>query len=290
MAAENDITQTQDTRRVIGVRDVVRRWPVIIAVMLVAVGAMMWSQSRQVPTYAAMTRIVIVPLAQWDETFLGTSLVRDSGDATRTAATVVAALNSPHAQRVTADYLRGKWTAESVAAAVKVSVFEDTNMVEIVATADNPNDAAKLADGFATATMADRWKTISTELDARIASVKANTAAVGSANARDGDTNPTAEAQLAKIQSLQAVRDAGADPTMRIDSTSAALPMKRMPSWAMSGLATVGGLVLGVLCAAGLALMRRPSEAEPDEEKEELQPSPVPYPSAEDAWIDARHR
>jgi hypothetical protein len=113
----------------VGIRDIVRRWPLVIVLMLIALGAAFWSDSRQVPSYTATTRLVVVPLAQWDETFLGTSLLRDAGDASRTATTVAAELNSVRAATVAADYLGGDWTPDSVAAAVKVSVFEQTKVL-----------------------------------------------------------------------------------------------------------------------------------------------------------------
>lgn len=272
-------------RASITVADVLSRWPVIVAVMLIAVGSSIWSHSRQVPMYAAVSRIVIVPLAQWDNTFLGTSLVRDSGDATRTAVTVAAELNSRHAHSVTADYLAGKWTADSVAEAVKVSVFEETNVIEITATADTSSDAIKLADGFAAATMADRWKTISAELDSRIDSVSASAKAVGAGEARGGD-NPTAETQLATLETLRTIRDSGADPTMRVDSTTAALPMQQLPPWAMSGLAAAGGLVVGILCAAALAALRRPSASAPIDVTDFGSEA---CPTDSRAWSDADH-
>jgi capsular polysaccharide biosynthesis protein len=253
--------QARHTRNSIGLREVLQFWPVIVAVTVIAFGATIWSHGQQVPQYAAMTRLMVVPLAQWDETFLGTSMVRDSGDATRTAATVAAELDSTRASAVTADYLGGNWTAESVDQAVKVTVFESTNVIEIVAISENANDAANLAEGFAAATLADRWNTLRAELDNRIATFDAAKLAAGD----DDDANPTAAAELAKLQTLTMIRESGSDPTIRIDSTSAALPMEQLPVWALLGLATAGGLLVGLLSAAGLAMMRRvavPNEAE----------------------------
>jgi capsular polysaccharide biosynthesis protein len=239
----------------IGIREIVRRWRVIIVVTLIAVVATIWSHGQQVQTYTATTRVVVVPLAQWDETFLGTTLVRDSGDATRTAVTAAAELNSPRAAKVTADYLGGNWTPESVADAVKVSVFEETNVIEITARSTDQDAAVKLAEGFATANLADRWKQISGQLDARIAT--ANSSVLASPGTGDGSENPTASQELARLQTLRSIRDSGSDPTMRIESTSPAVPVKQLSLWTLGGLATAGGLVVGILAAAGLTMLRR---------------------------------
>ncbi len=236
----------------VGVREIVRYWPLVIVVTLIAVGAAIWSESRQAPSYTATTRLVVVPLPQWDESFLGTSLVRDSGDATRTAATVAAQLNSNHAATVTADYLGGGWTPNSVAAAVKVSVLENTNLIAIVARSADSENAAKLAEGFAKATLADRWRTISAELDARIAAITASMPGVPT------DPNaPNADQWSARLQTVKMVRDAGSDPTIRIDSTSRPVRSKQLPVWVVMGLATAGGLFVGLLAAVGMAMLRR---------------------------------
>jgi capsular polysaccharide biosynthesis protein len=250
----------------VGFRDIIRGWPLVIVVMMIAVGAAYWSTGRQAPSYTATTRVMVVPLAQWDETFLGTSLLRDSADATRTADTVAAELNSIRAATVAADYLGGGWTPDKVAGAVKVSVFEQTNVLEIVARSGDADTAAKLAEGFALAIQADRWKTISAELDARIASISEDLASA-TGTGRDGAnvTNPTADAASTRLQTLKMVRASGADPTMKIDSTILATQDEQLPIWVVLGLATAGGLFVGLLAAAGVALMRRSVNRPTDE-------------------------
>lgn len=250
------MTKSRHLRRSIGVRDVARWWPLIVVVTLIAVGGTLISHSRQAPSYTATTRIVVVPLAQWDDTFLGTALVRDSGDATRTAATFAAELNSSHSARVTADYLGGGMTPESVADSVKASVFEETNVIEVTARSTDPDKAAKLAEGFAAATLSDRWRTISAQLDARIASIGKSPLLNPPAEVDTGSANPTAAAELATLQTLRAVRDSGSDPTLRVEATSPAVVAKQLPAVVMVGLAILGGLLVGSLAAAGMALLR----------------------------------
>jgi capsular polysaccharide biosynthesis protein len=234
----------------VGIREIIRWWPLVIVVTLMAAGAAIWSASRQAPSYTATARLMVAPLAQSDETFLGTGLVRDAGDATRTAATVAAQLDSRHGAEVTVNYLGSGWTAQSVAAAVKVSVVENTNLIEIVARSADANNAAKLAAGFATATLADRWRTISSELDDRIT-------ALSDAIASSSEADPNAGESLARLHTLQVVRDSGSDPTVRIDSTSPAVRSEQLPLWMIVSLATAGGLFVGLLAAIGMAMLRR---------------------------------
>lgn len=256
---EPNMTQSRHTRNSIGIREIARGWPLIVVVMMIAVGAAMWTESRQVRSYTATTRVEVVPLPQWDETFLGINLVRDSGDATRTAATVAAELNSTRAATVTADYLGGGWTLESVAAAVKVSSFEQTNVVEIVARAASAEKAVKLSQAYATATLADRWQSISAQLDGRIAKIQASVLANPAGNTDNANANPIAAQQVERLQTLRMIRESGADPTMRIESTGSAVASKQLPTGVVLALAATGGLFVGSLAAAGMAVLRRPA-------------------------------
>lgn len=235
-------------------RDILRWWPLLLVTMGLALGAAGWAHQHTVPTYVATTRIVVVPLPQWDETFLGTDLVRDSGDATRTAATTAAELQSDRYIRATADYLGGEWTAESVGAAITVLAPGETNTIEISARSSDPGRAEKLASGFASAIMADRWQGISAQLDARITALR-NSSLIGGGDPQG--TNPTASEQAAQLQTITIVRDSRIDPTLRVGSTSRAERASEMPLAVTLSMAALGGLFVGVLAAAAIEFVRR---------------------------------
>lgn len=230
----------------------VRWWPLVLTTILITTGAALWAHKHDVASYTASTAVVVVPLSQWDETFLGTELARDSGDATRTAMTVAAELNSDRSVELTAHHLGGSWTPEAVRAAVSVAAPGETNIIEIVAKGPDPETAGSLSAAFAAATMADRWQTISTQLDAMIDKLKNGSLAV--VGDQQG-ANPTAAEQTGRLQTLTLVRSSGADPTLRVLSTSAPVRSPQM-SWSMTlGLAALGGLFLGVLAAWGLEFL-----------------------------------
>ena len=234
-------------------RHIVRWWPLLLASMVVALGASWWSHEHAQETYVATTKVVVVPLPQWDETFLGTDLVRDSGDATRTAATEAIELQSDRYVKATADYLGSGWSVDSVADAVKVLAAGDTNIIEITARSDDPDQAERLAAGFAAAMMADRWQRISAQLDSRISLLSSGSLMSG------GDpqgTNPTASEQAARLQTLTMVRDSQVDPTLRVGTTGPPEKVSAMPLAATLVLAALGGLLVGVLAAAAIELLR----------------------------------
>jgi capsular polysaccharide biosynthesis protein len=259
------MTELEQDSLWVRLREILRWWPLVLVVTLCAAGGAIWSQSRQTPSYTATTTLSVVPLAQWEETFLGTSLVRDSGDATRTAATAAAELNTRRAATVAADYLGNGWTPDSVAAAVKVSPADSTNIIEVVAQSNDADEVVKLAEGFAEANLADRWRKIAAELDARIALINGAGVVAG----------PNADQVLARLQTLKMVRATGSDPTVTIDSTTLAVLEKRMPAWAFVALATAGGLCIGLLAAICMARLPRRIDQSSRE---------TPLPGTDPAW------
>lgn len=252
MKANNGVAQR--------VRLVVRWWPLLLATIVVAVFASWWSHQHAKQTYVATTRVVVVPLPQWDETFLGTDLVRDSGDATRTAATEAIELQSDRYVKAAADYLGGGWSVDAVADAVKVLAAGDTNIIEITARSTDPDKAERLAAGFAAAMMADRWQRISAQLDSRISLLSSGSLMSG------GDpqgTNPSASEQAARLQTLTMVRDSQVDPTLRVGATGPPERTSAMPLAATLFLAALGGLLVGVLAIAAIEMMRLRKDRSP---------------------------
>lgn len=229
------------------IREVARWWPLILLPTVIAVAGAVWSVSQQHSTYSATTKLELVPLAQWEETFLGTRLIRDSSDPKRTATTVAALLDTRGADITTAQYLGNGWTPEAVDAAIKVSAEQDANVIDIVSTTRDPDTAVRVAAGFVKSALDERWHAIATELDARIASLPAGT--------------PASDTIAARRQTIADVRQGGADPTLRIASTSPAVENARQPVVLTAGLAAAGGLFLGVLAAFGMVALQRRRDA-----------------------------
>lgn len=243
------MTRYQPAPTSVRIRDIARWWPLVLVVMLIAVGGAVWSERRQVPSYSATTNVVLVPLPQWEETFLGTSLLHSAGDAARTTSTAAAMLSSSRAAILASDYLDNGWTPDEVAAAVTVSPVQDSNLVLIAAQARERDRAEKLAEGYAKAVLENRWHVIAAELDARIATINDSIAA--------SPNNPNVAAQYQLMQTLQLARDGGSDFTMKVDSTSPAVQVDQMSFTQLVSLAAVGGLCVGLFAAAGAAMMRR---------------------------------
>lgn len=244
---------TTDTtpRAAIRVRDVLRWWPVVVLTVAAAVLACLPTLASRTPEYTAGTRLLVAPLAQWDETFLGTSLSRYAGDAGRTTATVAAQLDTDRVADATARQLGPGWTSGTVAADVDVTGGEGADLIDIVARADDPATARRLADTFTSVALADRWTTISTELTKRIELMTPRTS-----------TDPNAGEASLQLQLVRLVLESGVDPTLRVDSVMPPALVPQLPAAAILGLAGVGGLFIGLLAAIGLALLQSRRRAE----------------------------
>ncbi len=222
--------------------EIVRRWPLVLAVTLVAVAASLAAAASREPTYSATAQLVITPLPQWDETFLGTSLVRDAGDANRTAATIAQVVDSPAVARETAAVLGDRTTERLISEAVQVEPVAGTNVLAVTAMARDRGSAVRMADAFAASVLAVRWRSIEQELDERIALI---TRIAG------GDAGAEEAAQ--PVRTLRVIRSAGSDPTMTLTRSRPATKVGELPTPAIVALALGGGLFVGALIALVLA-------------------------------------
>ena len=66
----------------------------VIVVTLAAIGASIAWIALRPPTYEATANILVTPLAQEDQTFLGLHVVREAGDPTRTVQTAATLIKS----------------------------------------------------------------------------------------------------------------------------------------------------------------------------------------------------
>ena len=264
----NESRTPSGPRESIGARivdDAVRHWPLVLVVALAAVAATVVALSQRESSYRATATVLITPLPQYDDAFLGVSLVRDAGDANRTAATVAALIESDDAAAQAARTLGGSWTTQSVKGAIAVKPAADTNVIRVTARAGDRARAKLLASAYVRSAFQVRWHRITRELDARIGDLEAlrRTAA---------PTGGEVERQLAI---LEAVRRGGADPTLSHRRTDRAEEANGVPSSVAVVLALLGGLVVGVVAATALGTMRR-RLGSVDESRHEEEPAVAP--------------
>ncbi|HWH10004.1 MAG TPA: AAA family ATPase [Solirubrobacteraceae bacterium] len=206
-----------------------------VAITLVAIAAAGFMLSRRHPSYVATTQMLVTPLAQNDQTFIGINLVRDSGDPTRTIQTAAALIGSVGAAQLTAARVGQGLTAEQVESDVTIIPVGQSNLVAITATAGTGRLAAQLATSYAEQSLYLRNAAIRRQIGALIATLR----------------NSASPGNQARILELRAVLENG-DPTLSI-SQPATVPSS--PSGASKWLVLVLAAVVGFVLASVAAVL-----------------------------------
>jgi Mrp family chromosome partitioning ATPase/capsular polysaccharide biosynthesis protein len=230
---------------------------VVVLIMVAAVGVAAVLLATRSPTYKSTAQLLVSPLPQDDTTFLGTGLLRDSGDPTRTVQTAGAIVGSSLAAERTAQRLGGDLTGSEVASKVDVQPLGQSNILGVTASWETPAGARRLANQYALSALEARNEQLRRQLDAAIRSL--------GPNPRGGDS--------ARLAELEAARDRG-DPTLSL-SQPAQTPSAASgtPAWLLLMLAAVAGLALGSIAA--IVLERRDDRVRDEEELLALAPLPV---------------
>jgi Mrp family chromosome partitioning ATPase/capsular polysaccharide biosynthesis protein len=240
---------------------------VALAMLAALAGSVAWLAVRD-PEYRATARLLIDPASSDDEVLLGLPLVRDAGDPTRTAQTAAALLESPRAAAEVARGMGNGATAQSVLDAVTIEPAGQSNILAVTAAADSAHGAARLANSFADAALADRDAQLVAAVDAALAQPAARAAGAKS--------EPGAEpfADRAGAARLTALRRSG-DPTVS-PAGNAVVPVSPSgaPWWLVLALALICGAVIGGV-AALVAELRSPRRLADEEELLERIPHPV---------------
>jgi receptor protein-tyrosine kinase len=165
-------------------------------------------------------------------------LIQASSDPTRDVATASRLVeNVDVAERVqnklnsslSAQKLLGKVTAEPVAS---------SNIVAVTAEAGSPEEAAQLANAFATEAVAELTDELHTAVDQRLPALEARV--------RRGAGDPATRAQIAQLEQLRS----GPNPSMSVE-TKADPPTRQ--SSPRPVLSIVGGMVAGLVLGIGVA-------------------------------------
>jgi Mrp family chromosome partitioning ATPase/capsular polysaccharide biosynthesis protein/DNA-binding winged helix-turn-helix (wHTH) protein len=236
------------------VRAIRARSLVVALTTLAAVGVAVAVLATREPTYTSTAQLLVTPLPQDDRTFLGTTLLRDSGDPTRTVQTAAALVVSPQAAERTARRVGGGLNGQAVLARVNVQPLGESNILSISATSTTSAGAARLANEYAQSALAVRDEAIRRQIDAVMEGV-------------GPDPTPADQSRLAE---LRAVRDRG-DPTLTLaQPAQAPAASTGAPAWLVLALAAIAGFMLGSIAA--LFMLRRIAD---EQELVEVYPLPI---------------
>lgn len=236
------------------VRAIRARSLIVALTTIAALGVAAALLATREPTYTSTAELLVTPLPQDDRAFLGTTLLRDSGDPTRTVQTAAALVDSPLAARRAARRLGGGIDAQTVQANINVQPLGESNILSVTASSTTADGAARLANEFAQSALAVRGEEIRSQIDAVMQTV-------------GSDPTPTDQTRLAE---LRAVRDRG-DPTLLLSQPAQApQSSKGAPAWLVLALAAIAGFTLGSIAA--LLMLRRIAD---ERELVEVYPLPI---------------
>ena len=223
-------------------------WRLVLLVTLAALVGSLAVVFLNRPDYEATAEVLVAPVVQDDQTLLGLDLLRDSGDPTRDVQTAASLIHSPQTAKLTANRLANASSPMAILEAVRVEPKGDSNVLNVTATAQDPELAARTANTFVEASFALRSRQLRRQLDALIDRLEARSAA---------ETNPAAVTAVAeRLTALEALRASDSDPTLStVRPASAPVSPVGAPEWLIVAAALLGGLVLGALAAFGARLL-----------------------------------
>jgi len=225
-----------------------RVW-VIVACVIVCVGAAVIYVSTADQVYEAEADLLVTPVTTDTEALVGLPLVRESNDPTRDVETVSRLVTSGAvADRVKSD-LNSPRTPRGLLNHIAAAPVAQSNIVAITANADTAKGAQALANGFANAIVETRTDDLHKQLDEVIPRLRGRRKAAGSP---DSPARQTLELQINELQTLRG----GPDPTLRVQNPADLPTSPVAPRPVLSIIASlIVGLLLGVVGAFALELL-----------------------------------
>jgi capsular exopolysaccharide synthesis family protein len=225
----------------------------VAAITLLALAAAIGWLAHRSPQYQASAEILVNPLPQDNQTFIGIpDVLRDSpSDPTRTLQTAATFVDSPLAAQLAAKRVDHGYTLDSVQSAVSVDPQGQSNILAVSAKTDNAKISAQLANEFANAALQIRGQQLRGEIQAQLSQLQSRLRGVP---ANDPVTRGTIAAQ---INQLEAANN-GKDPSLSLLQT-ARVPTSAVgaPPWLVIALSLLAGFMLAMGTALLMELLDR---------------------------------
>jgi non-specific protein-tyrosine kinase len=239
--------------------DVVRgRLPLLFLVVMLGVLTTYLLVSRAEKVYEAEAGLHITPLSGSDTTLYGLGLLSETGDPTRDAETLAQLILTPAvAERVRSD-LRAAESADELLEAVDALPVAGSSIVAITASANDPRQAARLANAFGEAALADRTARMQEKIEELLPQLKSGRAALPS---DDIAGREDLDKQISALERFRSQQDPTFDLTTRAAPPSS--PVAPRPVLSLAA-ALIGGLILGVALILAVHVLDRRIEREQD--------------------------
>jgi capsular exopolysaccharide synthesis family protein len=221
------------------------RWLLLVALVVLAVGAAVAYVETAHPRYQAEADVLVTPLPDGDSSFLGFSLLREGTDPSRAVLTAGTLVSTPQVVQIAARNLHTKPAA--ALGAITVSPVTQSSFVAISASSGSPARAAQIANAFADALIAERTAEFQQQLNARVTRLRQQLDAIPLAQRLQSAAGASLETELGELTSLIGSKD----PTLQI-LARAAPPAS--PVWPRKTLSVAIAFLAALILGAGVAL------------------------------------
>ena len=224
----------------------------VILITLAAVAASIGVILIRTPQYEATAQVLVVPVPPDDPTFVGLPVIKaDPGDPARTIQTAVSLVDSQVAADLAAETLGGDWTADRVLDATQVEPQGDSDLLVVTATADDSDEAVKVANVFVRSSLEVRSDELRRVGQIRIDQLQARVDALPQAD-------QAARAEFSsRLDQIEFALQRG-DPTLSLSQEAISDDMPTgTPAVLIIALAALAGFMLGSGTAMLLELVNR---------------------------------
>jgi tyrosine-protein kinase len=191
--------------------------------------------------YRAEADMLVIPASRDQNALDGLPVIRESSDPTRDVETASRVVTSRNVAKGVIDKLGLDERPEDLLKHVTAEPVAQSNIVAIQATADSPDLARDIANGFADGVVAERDQIVKAEAENLITGLRTQ---LQDAQQSADDSQATALAD--EIAQLQSVREGG-DPTLSVETRADAPRSAYSPRPALTIFAgIIGGLILGI--------------------------------------------
>ena len=199
--------------------------------------------------YEAQAELLVSPVPGRDTTFLGFSVLRESGDPGRVVDTAARLVRTNEVAEAVQLQLGLHGSRRELLHSVAAHPVGRSNLVAVVGKAGTPERAAQIANAFAAELVAERTVRFQSEVAQAVARLQRQL----------GHARPSAAESLALARRLATLRGlvGAGDPTLQVASNAVAPSSAAWPrTWLVIGLAAAGALLAGAALLFGVPLLR----------------------------------
>lgn len=221
-------------------------WLLVVALVVLSVGTAAVYSFTAAKRWEAEASLIVTPLSSSDSVFLGTSALREGGAQSNGVLTAARLIQTPEVAQAAGVLLGGRVSASALLGSIEVEPVSQSSLVTIRGKADSAERAARIANAFADAIVANRSKLLQEDIGAAIDRLESRLDEI----ADDPTSGAEARAIQQRLSTLRPLVGAE-DPTLRIASRAV---VPDVAVWPRPKLSIAVALLAALLLGSGAAL------------------------------------